>query len=111
MKIFVGLMLVAVLLCVRPTTAHLPPGACIDHCLKECKLSGLGIGPCIKYCPVHCLPPDASTKEHYCNLGCMLDECAKFINGMHSLTLSSHFYTTFMYLQIEAKIPCIHRCR
>ncbi|KAL8471756.1 hypothetical protein ACS0TY_027882 [Phlomoides rotata] len=80
MEILVGLMLVAALLGVRPTMAHLPPGACIDHCLRECKLSGLGIGACIKYCPVHCLPPDASTKERYCNLGCMLDECAKFTN-------------------------------
>ncbi|EYU22707.1 hypothetical protein MIMGU_mgv1a016806mg [Erythranthe guttata] len=80
MEIVLGLMLVMTMLGVRLTTAHLPPGICIDHCLKECKSSGVGVAVCVKYCPVHCLPPDASTKEHYCNLGCMLDQCAKFTN-------------------------------
>lgn len=83
----VGMMmlLVMALLTTRPVMAHLPPGACIDRCLKECKSSGIGVASCIKYCPVHCLPPDTSTKEHYCNLGCMLDQCSKYISGMHFL--------------------------
>ncbi|KAL3638606.1 Protein tap1 [Castilleja foliolosa] len=62
----------------RSTTAHYPPGTCIKRCLSECQLSGVDVSVCIKYCPVHCLPQHTSTKHHYCNLGCMLDECAKF---------------------------------
>lgn len=85
-QMIVGLMMmVTALLNFQPTMAHLPPGACIDRCLKECKASGIGVAACIKYCPVHCLPPDTSTKEHYCSLGCMLDQCAKFTSGMQSL--------------------------
>nr|Q04189.1 RecName: Full=Protein TAP1; Flags: Precursor [Antirrhinum majus]CAA40552.1 TAP1 [Antirrhinum majus] len=76
--VLVGLMLIMAIFGVHSVTAHLPPGICIDHCMKECKLSGIGVVACIKYCPVHCLPPDSSSKEHFCNLGCMLDKCAKF---------------------------------
>ncbi|KAI3464258.1 hypothetical protein Pfo_020921 [Paulownia fortunei] len=79
-EILVVLLLLMAMLGARSITAHLPPGTCIKHCLKECKLSGIGAATCIKYCPVHCLPPDTSTKEHYCDLGCMLDQCAKFTN-------------------------------
>ncbi|PIN11621.1 hypothetical protein CDL12_15777 [Handroanthus impetiginosus] len=60
--------------------AHLPPATCIGHCLKECKLAGIDVSTCIKYCPVHCLPPDTSTEQRYCSLGCMLDQCAKSTN-------------------------------
>ncbi|CAA3017893.1 Hypothetical predicted protein [Olea europaea subsp. europaea] len=55
------------------------PESCIEQCMRDCKSSGIGVAACIKYCPVHCLPPDTSSrKAHYCNLGCMLDQCAKF---------------------------------
>ncbi|KAK4482070.1 hypothetical protein RD792_011577 [Penstemon davidsonii] len=77
-KVLIGLILVIAMFGLPSVDAHLPPGMCIQHCIKECKLSGIGISACIKYCPVHCLPPDTPGKEHYCNLGCMLDQCAKF---------------------------------
>ncbi|KAL2467470.1 Protein TAP1 [Forsythia ovata] len=55
------------------------PESCIEQCMKECESSGIGVAACIKYCPVHCLPPETSSRRaHYCNLGCMLDQCAKF---------------------------------
>ncbi|KAL2490180.1 eukaryotic translation initiation factor SUI1 family protein [Abeliophyllum distichum] len=55
------------------------PESCIEQCMKECKSSGIGVAACIKYCPVHCLPPETSSRRaHYCTLGCMLEQCAKF---------------------------------
>lgn len=85
MEILVALMMMLVMTMVE-VQAHFPPGICIQHCLNDCKNSGVGLGACIKYCPVHCLPPDTSTKEHYCNIGCMLDQCAKYIHGTMPLS-------------------------
>ncbi|KAL6512175.1 Protein tap1 [Orobanche gracilis] len=85
-EMIAGFMLVIAMLIVGPVTAHLPPGTCIKHCLAECKLSGIDNAVCIKYCPVHCLPRDTSTKEHYCNLGCMLDKCAKFTSDEKNMS-------------------------
>ncbi|XP_057793867.1 protein TAP1-like [Salvia miltiorrhiza] len=100
----VGLMMVVMaLLNVGPTMAHLPPGACIDRCLKECKSSGIGVAACIKYCPVHCLPPDTSTKQHYCSLGCMLDQCAKFTSDEKRMT-DCVFKCRKFHCKINAKI-------
>ncbi|XP_042035625.1 protein TAP1-like [Salvia splendens] len=100
----VGLMtLVVALLNVPPTMAHLPPGTCIDHCMKECRSSGIGVAACTKYCPVHCLPPDTSTKEHYCNLGCMLDQCAKFTGDEKRMT-NCVFKCRKFHCKISAKI-------
>lgn len=76
--------------------AHITqPESCIEQCMRDCKSSGIGVAACIKYCPVHCLPPDTSSrKAHYCNLGCMLDQCAKFTDGMY--TTISFFSSPFL---------------
>ncbi|CAA0837699.1 Unknown protein [Striga hermonthica] len=73
-----GLMLLMAMLSVRSVTSHFPPGTCIKHCVAECTLSGIDVAICTKYCPVRCLSQQISTKQHYCNLGCMLNTCAEF---------------------------------
>ncbi|KAG6390211.1 hypothetical protein SASPL_147943 [Salvia splendens] len=80
----------------------LAPRACIDHCMKECRSSGIGVAACMKYCPVHS-PSDTSTKEHYCNLGCMLDQCAKFTGDEKRMT-DCVFKCRKFHCKISAKI-------
>ncbi|KAG8378553.1 hypothetical protein BUALT_Bualt08G0148900 [Buddleja alternifolia] len=115
-EVFVCLMLLMAMLGVRSTNAHLPPGTCIKHCIKECKLSGIGVPVCVKYCPVHCLPPDTTKKQRYCNLGCMLDICAKFTDGKHFPILHTynfkflHTKQSFIIADEKKMTDCVFNC-
>ncbi|WP_237739766.1 hypothetical protein, partial [Vibrio vulnificus] len=89
-SILMMVVLLIVLTMPAVTEAHLPqpagPGACISHCLKDCKLKGVITAACVKYCPVHCLPPNPFEKEHICNISCMLDTCAKYYDDEKKMT-------------------------
>ncbi|RAL43006.1 hypothetical protein DM860_009788 [Cuscuta australis] len=58
----------------QPTSANLMKVACIGICMRECRMAGIGVTACLKFCPVHCTPPVPPRRVFHCSLEC-LNQC------------------------------------
>ncbi|CAH9051277.1 unnamed protein product [Cuscuta europaea] len=58
----------------QPTSANLMKVACVGVCMRECRTAGIGLPACLKFCPMHCIPPLPPRQVFHCNLEC-LNQC------------------------------------
>ncbi|MCD9560640.1 hypothetical protein HAX54_019368 [Datura stramonium] len=58
---------------------------CIQHCMKDCKKIGISTSACLKFCPLHCIPPLHSPQVRYCNVRCILERCVDYKNEEEKL--------------------------
>ncbi|KAM3265178.1 protein TAP1 [Capsicum annuum] len=58
-------------------TANVMEVKCIKHCMKDCKKIGIPTPACLKFCPLHCVPPPRLPLPgvRYCNARCILERC------------------------------------
>ncbi|KAJ8557791.1 hypothetical protein K7X08_004557 [Anisodus acutangulus] len=60
--------------------ANLMEVKCIEQCMNDCKIIGIATAACLKFCPLHCVPPMPSTEVRYCNVRCILEHCVDYYN-------------------------------
>ncbi|CAH9073042.1 unnamed protein product [Cuscuta epithymum] len=75
MRLFMAAAAVLVILSgLQPASANLMKVACIGVCMRECRTAGIGLPACLKFCPMHCIPPLPPRQVFHCNLEC-LNQC------------------------------------
>ncbi|XP_055831702.1 protein TAP1-like [Solanum dulcamara] len=66
--------------------ANLMEVKCIKHCMKNCKRVGIPSAACLKFCPLHCIPPPMLSSEvSHCNARCILEHCLDYKNEEEKL--------------------------
>ncbi|XP_019239707.1 PREDICTED: protein TAP1-like [Nicotiana attenuata] len=65
--------------------ANLMEVKCIEVCMNECKKTGITTATCLKFCPLHCVPPMPPPEVRYCNLRCILRHCVDYKNDEEKL--------------------------
>ncbi|XP_060188393.1 protein TAP1-like [Lycium barbarum] len=65
--------------------ANLMEVKCIEHCMNDCKIIGIATAACLKFCPLHCVPPMPSPEVRYCSVRCVLEHCVDYQNEEEKL--------------------------